>query len=92
MPIVASADDSRTCGDNLTWAYFSDSQTLTISGTGEMYEMSRFISSLILIQERDLLALHRGKNVIQYTFLQESYNLYKNGYLHHPLRLHLLHI
>ena len=46
MPIVASADDSGTCGDNLTWAYFSDSQTLTISGTGEMYEMSRFTSSL----------------------------------------------
>ncbi len=40
MPIVASADDSGKCGDNLTWTYSSESQTLTISGTGEMYNYS----------------------------------------------------
>lgn len=37
MPIVASADDSGKCGNNLTWTYSSDSQTLTISGIGNMY-------------------------------------------------------
>ncbi|HBZ34751.1 MAG TPA: hypothetical protein DEO38_06605, partial [Bacteroidales bacterium] len=33
---VAFADDSGTCGDNLTWSYNSSTQTLTITGTGEM--------------------------------------------------------
>ena len=36
MPLVASADDSGTCGNNLTWSYVDATKTLTISGTGPM--------------------------------------------------------
>ena len=37
LPLTASADDSGTCGDNLTWTYVEATQTLTISGSGDMY-------------------------------------------------------
>ncbi len=33
---IAVNADSGTCGDSLTWAYNSDTRTLTISGAGEM--------------------------------------------------------
>ena len=36
MPMMAMADDSGTCGDNLTWTYTEATKTLTISGTGDM--------------------------------------------------------
>lgn len=35
--MVASADSSGKCGTNLTWKYVEATKTLTISGTGEMY-------------------------------------------------------
>ena len=37
LPLAASADDSGTCGDNLTWTYVEETGTLTISGSGDMY-------------------------------------------------------
>lgn len=37
FPLLANADESGTCGDNLTWTYVNAKQTLTISGNGEMY-------------------------------------------------------
>ena len=30
LPIVAIADESGTCGENLTWTYVDATQTLTI--------------------------------------------------------------
>ena len=36
LPLIASADDSGKCGDNLTWTYIEATKTLTISGTGVM--------------------------------------------------------
>ena len=33
LPVVASAESSDTCGENLTWV-LDDAGTLTISGTG----------------------------------------------------------
>ena len=36
----AWADDSGTCGDNLTWSYVESTHTLTISGTGVMTNYS----------------------------------------------------
>ena len=40
IPITASAatPTSGKCGDNLTWSYNETSYTLTISGTGDMYD------------------------------------------------------
>ena len=36
LPMVASADESGTCGEKLIWTYVESTQTLTISGEGEM--------------------------------------------------------
>ena len=39
IPITASAAAySGDCGDNVTWSYSGSTQTLTISGTGDMYD------------------------------------------------------
>ena len=40
LPMAASADESGTCGENLTWTYNETTHTLTISGSGEMYNYS----------------------------------------------------
>ena len=40
LPIMAWADKSGTCGDNLTWTYVDATKTLTISGTGSMWDYS----------------------------------------------------
>lgn len=37
LPMVAMADDSGSCGENVTWTYEEDTKTVTISGTGNMY-------------------------------------------------------
>lgn len=37
LPMAASADQSGTCGDNVTWTYNETTHTLTISGSGRMY-------------------------------------------------------
>lgn len=34
LPMVAWADDSGSCGDNVTYTYNEATKTLTISGTG----------------------------------------------------------
>ena len=36
LPMVAMADDSGTCGTNVTYTYVESTHTLTISGTGSM--------------------------------------------------------
>ena len=36
LPMVAMADDSGSCGDNVTYTYVEATHTLTISGTGPM--------------------------------------------------------
>ena len=38
LPMFASADDSGTCGENLTWTYEEATKTLTIAGEGPMYD------------------------------------------------------
>ena len=40
LPMVAMADNSGTCGANLTWTFVESTGTLTISGTGAMYDYS----------------------------------------------------
>ncbi len=36
LPLMASADDSGSCGTNVTYTYVESSRTLTISGNGAM--------------------------------------------------------
>lgn len=36
LPITTMADDNGSCGDNVTYNYVESTQTLTISGTGQM--------------------------------------------------------
>ena len=38
LPMIASADESGKCGENLTWKYVETTKTLTISGSGKMYD------------------------------------------------------
>ena len=47
LPLMASADDSGSCGENVTWTYVEESQKLVISGTGAMedYVKSAPVSS-----------------------------------------------
>ena len=40
LSFVAKADDSGTCGENLTWTYTEATKTLTVSGTGDMTNYS----------------------------------------------------
>ena len=40
LPIIASADDNGTFGENLTWSYTEATNTLTISGNGAMSNYS----------------------------------------------------
>ena len=40
LPLVANADRSGTCGNNLAWTYIEATQTLTISGWGAMKDYS----------------------------------------------------
>ena len=42
LPIVANADDSGTCGDNLTYTFVESTGTLTISGTGAMTDYGKY--------------------------------------------------
>ncbi len=47
IPLTASAaETSGTCGDNLTWTFDDETGTLTISGTGEMFDYN--INSFIV--------------------------------------------
>ena len=40
--IYAFADESGTCGENLTWTYVESTNTLTISGTGNMCDFTNY--------------------------------------------------
>lgn len=45
MPVMTWADDSGTCGDNLTWTYNESTKTLSIEGSGDMGNYS-YVSQL----------------------------------------------
>ncbi|MBP3286136.1 MAG: leucine-rich repeat domain-containing protein [Prevotella sp.] len=40
LPLVAMADDSGSCGTNVTYTYVSSTNTLTIQGSGAMTDYS----------------------------------------------------
>jgi len=41
LPMLAMADNSGFCGDNVTWTYTESTKTLTIQGSGAMENYSR---------------------------------------------------
>ena len=43
LPMVASADNSGTCGDSLTWKLVESTGTLTISGSGAMEDYTSYV-------------------------------------------------
>ena len=51
LPMVALADESGTCGDNLTWTYYESTHSLVITGSGDMYDypekydVSKYVST-----------------------------------------------
>ncbi len=44
FPLAASADDSGSCGENVTWTYVEESQKLIISGSGPMEDYAKSTS------------------------------------------------
>ena len=44
LPMMAIADDSGSCGDNVTYTYNSTTKTLTIQGSGAMEDYSSYSS------------------------------------------------
>jgi len=44
LPLMASADDSGTCGYDVTWRYEEATHTLIISGTGMMETSYAFLT------------------------------------------------
>ena len=42
LPMLAWADESGTCGGNLTWTYYESTHSLTISGIGNMNNYSGY--------------------------------------------------
>lgn len=47
LPMMAMADKSGTCGDNLTWTLVESTGTLTISGSGAMKNYSNSNTSTL---------------------------------------------
>ena len=45
MPMMASADDSGSCGYNVTYSFKEINHTLTISGTGAMWDYNYYSSN-----------------------------------------------
>ena len=38
LPLLANAQTSGSCGANLTWAFDQNTNTITISGNGQMFD------------------------------------------------------
>ena len=49
LPFVAWADESGTCGDNLTWTYYEYTQSLVLSGSGDMYNYSKKQNGIVWV-------------------------------------------
>ena len=45
LPMLAWADESGKCGDNLTWTYYESTHSLVITGSGDMYNYSEWNGS-----------------------------------------------
>lgn len=69
LPMLASADKSGTCGNNLKWVYNEGTKTLTISGSGLMtyYDNSTYYSPWYSFRQSiEHLIIEEGVTVIGY--------------------------
>lgn len=55
LPLFSYADDSGTCGENLTWTYVNETQTLEISGNGAMDNYSETFGITSPWSRRDII-------------------------------------
>ena len=86
MPVTAFADEeeqievptSGKCGENCTWSYDAETKTLTISGTGDMYEYTlpewdNYVTSLLPPWASDQKRNYYGDvNVIENIVVEEG--------------------
>lgn len=73
MPIIAGAEASGTCGDNVTWT-LDDNGTLTISGTGAMKDYGRYESPFYEISNIKKAVIENGVTSIG----QDTFRACKN--------------
>ena len=52
LPMIANADDSGSCGDNVTWTFDKSIHKLTISGSGPMDNYGQSIESGAVLYPR----------------------------------------
>ncbi len=79
---VKVADASGSCGENMTWEYEKKSQTLTITGSGEMVTTDRFMWSDYPIKN---LVISEGVTTIDDEAFYSNHSL--KGELHLPSTL-----
>ena len=64
LPMMAHADISGKCGNNLTWSYEESTQTLTISGTGSMYNYSSYDNKAPWYGNYDYYLVNKIKSIV----------------------------
>ncbi|MBP9995368.1 MAG: hypothetical protein KBT67_10640 [bacterium] len=55
MAFAATAQHSGQCGDNLTWNFDEGSRTLTVSGTGDMWDSDQFNTTWLNLNITDVV-------------------------------------
>ena len=75
LPMAVWADSSGTCGDNLTWTYVDATQTLTISGSGDMWNYSSYAPWYNFRDNILYLTIKEGVSSISYAAFFGCYSL-----------------
>ena len=74
-PIVASADASGSCGDNITYEYVSETNTVTLTGSGPMTDYTSATKSPFYSLRNELTTVVIGEGITTvgaYAFANQS--------------------